>query len=885
LKPQRLYTLIFLLLSKTAMTQAVISGKVLNGDSAALPSASISLVLKKDTSILGFVLSDKYGRFSLVKSNTFDTLLLKVTCLNHATRYLPVDENASFLAIYLQRKATLLPAVSVHANPITVAGDTTSYNVGSFANKADRVIGDVIAKLPGIDVDANGGITYNGKPISHYYIDGIDLLENRYNIANKNIDFKHVDQVQVLTNDRDMKILDSTQRTGKVALNLKMSNKAKKRLIGKTAIGSGVSPLLYDAELLGMKFQEQMQNISALKANNTGLDLANEIVQQGNVSIMEEGNRAETNTRLPLLTNHISEMPPLPLKRYLFNDARLTYTNFFRQLKRDKQFRLNLSYLKDEQRFTENALSSFFLPSDTVNLFERKSLKNLTDQFTLSLDLTKNTVHKYFKNNFKMELAEDRSSSEIDNSRPIYQKLNTPFLKLQNLFTLKRKIRNRIFEINSDLNYNDLEQELTITPGLFEPQFNQSIPYDMLRQGYRLRNFNTHNHLSFAQKILKIHHDVKVGSEIIVKNLASELNKHYESNMIKFNDSFQNAQRWINIRSYLQNNFIFKKEKHQFTLKLQLENNNISLHDNLPGKNGKRSNSSTFFNPAFSYFVPINDHFEFSLNASQNSSIGSIFDFQTGYILKNYRSVHRTDTLFQFQKTTSLKAAINFKNPFNGIFGYFTAGISSNKRNIIGTQSFNDIFNTTTLIEYDNTQKSHLAQFSINKYFIRKKANISFNSSLNQMEYFQFLQNRILSVSSNLLSNALRFYYNGNSRYYLESAIRLSKNILKIEELGFDNAFSSMNFENRVNYFPKKNIVLSLSNQFIQTKSREVNTRNNFVDFSALFKLKKIDLELNFLNILNNDSFKSVRLNSNTVMINEQAIRPFNFLIKLHKTF
>ena len=61
--------------------------------------------------------------------------------------------------------------------------------------------------LPGIEVALTVSIKYNGKPINKYYIEGLDLLEDRYGIANNNIPAETVDKVQVLENHQPIRVL------------------------------------------------------------------------------------------------------------------------------------------------------------------------------------------------------------------------------------------------------------------------------------------------------------------------------------------------------------------------------------------------------------------------------------------------------------------------------------------------------------------------------------------------------------------------------------------------------------------------------------------------------------------------------------------------------
>src|SRR5690606_24785339 len=71
-------------------------------------------------------------------------------------------------------------------------GDTLSYDVGSFVKKEDRSIGDVIKRLPGMEVSENGQMKFNGQNIDKLYIDGDDLLGDKYNIGTKTIPYAMV---------------------------------------------------------------------------------------------------------------------------------------------------------------------------------------------------------------------------------------------------------------------------------------------------------------------------------------------------------------------------------------------------------------------------------------------------------------------------------------------------------------------------------------------------------------------------------------------------------------------------------------------------------------------------------------------------------------------
>jgi hypothetical protein len=56
--------------------------------------------------------------------------------------------------------------------------DTITYNVNGLKAKKDYTIEEVINRIPGVSISESGQIVF--KPISHLYINGLDLLEGGY---------------------------------------------------------------------------------------------------------------------------------------------------------------------------------------------------------------------------------------------------------------------------------------------------------------------------------------------------------------------------------------------------------------------------------------------------------------------------------------------------------------------------------------------------------------------------------------------------------------------------------------------------------------------------------------------------------------------------------
>jgi hypothetical protein len=147
--------------------------------------------------------------------------------IGYAIKTVQLKSSNQQISFVLNTAPINLPNVTVQ-NPkpfLKYKADTLSYAVDSFTQKQDRTIGDVLRKMPGIEVDANGKISYNGKSISNFYIDGDNLLDDKYNIATNSIAANMVKDVQVLENHQPIKVLKDATVSDKVAINLNLKIK------------------------------------------------------------------------------------------------------------------------------------------------------------------------------------------------------------------------------------------------------------------------------------------------------------------------------------------------------------------------------------------------------------------------------------------------------------------------------------------------------------------------------------------------------------------------------------------------------------------------------------------------------------------------------------
>jgi lipopolysaccharide export LptBFGC system permease protein LptF len=143
---------IFLLFSCTASySQTVISGQLSDESGKAIANVSITYKRVGSSSIIGFSKSSKDGQFMInLKVEMTDSVQLDFNHMSYAKKSIVVANKTGSYKLTLNYQVRQLDEVKVRDNPITQRKDTINYKLESFITTQDRVIADVIKKLPGI---------------------------------------------------------------------------------------------------------------------------------------------------------------------------------------------------------------------------------------------------------------------------------------------------------------------------------------------------------------------------------------------------------------------------------------------------------------------------------------------------------------------------------------------------------------------------------------------------------------------------------------------------------------------------------------------------------------------------------------------------------------
>ncbi|GGI55797.1 TonB-dependent receptor [Winogradskyella haliclonae] len=127
--------------------------------------------------------------------------------------------------------------------PVTIKGDTIVYNADSFKNGSERKLGDVLEKLPGVEINDNGQIEVEGNVVQKVTVNGKDFFDGDSKLATENIPSNAVDKIEVLRNFSEVGQLRSVQNNqNSVAINIKLKEGKENFWFGDITAGVGSAP-------------------------------------------------------------------------------------------------------------------------------------------------------------------------------------------------------------------------------------------------------------------------------------------------------------------------------------------------------------------------------------------------------------------------------------------------------------------------------------------------------------------------------------------------------------------------------------------------------------------------------------------------------------------
>lgn len=865
-------TVLVLLLSviPPVLAQVKITGRVLDKyGKTPVESATVTAHPIHSKKILSYSMTDENGLFSLICDSKVDSVKITIRAMNLKTLSRNIKNTSQFIEFLSKEKKTELKEVIIQAPKVRQQRDTILYNVSSFTDKTDRSIGDVLKKMPGIQVLSSGQILYQNKAISNFYIEGLDLLKGKYNLATQNIDAQNVASVQVLENHQPIKALKGMEVPEAAAINLKLNQSALGAFFVTAQAGVGESPLIISNELIGMRFARKQQNMAIYKGDNSGRDIAKELVS----FYGERGGYMS-----PYLHVATPNSPNIDHQHFLFNDAHFGSVNDSRVINKKYTLTSNISCLFDKKKQNGSTRRDIFLEGgDDILIEEDLSSRYLKRELEGSVTLEENTNDYFLKNQSSVSVKWNKNSGNVFSGDSIIQNLSLPFFHMGNEFEYLRHKGKRRFRIQSNISYSKQENDLFVTPSLFTSLLDGKTDQSML-QNVAHNCFATNTSISesfegrfsswYLANIYTNHNKIQsslYGRGLEVPFSADSLNNDLTRSELglRFMPGMQVA---------ITENFKPKMDFPITYLRVQKE-------DHIRGNYTKKGYWLIAPNIYSNYYV--SNKILLVAGGSYAKNIGGLGEDLLGYMMTSYRQLNRYRGLQSKTSSVNAFAKLKYKNPFTTLF--VTLGLHWNKswRNMLYDIKYKGVLSNTTSILYPHSSKNHGANVSIGKSIsaINSDAKVNLvygkHSSivLNQGQISPY-SSKNYSLGANITTSIGSWMIMKYGCTYLQNKSIIANRRLKAMHLFSQNMATS--------FIPFKRLIFSIRFKHYFNDAIESSVRSSwFGNICLKYKLKNVDLMLDWTNILNTQNFITSSYSETNRYYSEYKLRPAEVMLRV----
>ncbi|MCW3075292.1 MAG: hypothetical protein JWP69_2361 [Flaviaesturariibacter sp.] len=246
--------------------QGSIKGKIIDSASKApLSLATVTVFKAADTALITYRISTPDGEFKVngLPLNSACRVVISYSGYDVFRRVFTLTGNdlLDMGTITMAPSSGTLDEVLVVAErpPVSIRKDTIEFNAASFKTLPTALVEDMLKKLPGVQVDADGNITANGKKVNRIMVDGKEFFGNDPKMATRNLPANVIDKIQ-LTEDKEERELNPDKAAGEIGqvINLKLKKAIKKGWFGKAYAGGGTDDR-YEAGTILNLFRDTMQ--------------------------------------------------------------------------------------------------------------------------------------------------------------------------------------------------------------------------------------------------------------------------------------------------------------------------------------------------------------------------------------------------------------------------------------------------------------------------------------------------------------------------------------------------------------------------------------------------------------------------------------------------
>ncbi|TDE55532.1 carboxypeptidase-like regulatory domain-containing protein [Flavobacterium sp. GT3P67] len=882
---------LFLITSISFAQSVKLEGLITDSKTVGLEMANVMAVNKATKGMDSYAITNDKGKFVLnLKPNTAYSLKISYLGMQNKELDITTTSENSIKSIVLEEGGIELDGVEiVREMPVSIKGDTIVYNADSFKSGTERKLEDLLKKLPGVEVNADGEVEVEGKRVTKLMVEGKDFFDGDTKLGVKNIPADAIDKIQVLRNYSEIGALKGVENNqDNIAMNIKLKSGKKNFWFGDMTAGIGVAheesrylinpKLFYYNPKYSINLITNFNNIGELpltvqdyfkftggfrgmmqkggssfnvSSNDLGISLlrnnrAKEIETKfGATNFSYNVNKAWTLSGFGILSSSETDLETKSQTNILQpNSSEILSTENRQETANQKSnlglFKLSSSYKPTTKFQFDYDVLAKLSKQDENNSLLRESIVNNNNATTENINTLKKQDPISVNQNLSLYYTQSDKNIFAFEMQHLYQE-EDPFYNA-NLQSQPFNLADYI----SGQNRNNINQSRFVKTNKIDAKLDY---YYMVtpKSNINVTLGNTYSHQNFNSSIFQILDNETVNN---LDDVANTNDVNYN-----FNDTFLGLHYKI-----LSGKFTFTP--------------GVSLHSyNMTNEQLGTNNSQNFFRalPDFLAIYQIKKSETLTYNFSYTNNFSDINQLAEGFIFSNYNSLTKGNRLLE-NATAQVHSLRYFKyNMFN--FENITAFVNYSKRvDAIKTRAiFNGVNQTSSPFNSDFADETLSGNGSYGRSFL-KNYKASLGVSLNWSK-FNNIQNNVLSTNESFTQN---YTLKASTNYKNMPNLELGYNIVTND---YNNAtfYTEKPFA-RLDYFFLNSFSFVTEYEFYHyyNNTKTVNNEYDFLSASLIYQKKgsKLEYKVSGTNLLNTTSLNDDNFSQFATRTSQYTVQP-----------
>lgn len=768
--------------------------------------------------------------------------------------------------------------------PIQIKNDTVVFSAKSFMQGNEQVVEDLLKKIPGLTVSADGTIKVGNQEIEKVMIDGDDIFEKGYRILTKNIPVNPIDKIELYQNYSNNKLLKGIENSDKVALNLTLKSNYKSIWFGNVTGGYGLFyENRYEFRNNLMNFGKKCKFYFLSNLNNIGIDGKGDINNLIRPYRFDEPGSIGDNQSARTLLGLGSDLPNLKEKRVNFNNAEILSLNSIFTLSEKIKLKTLGFLITDEVNFFKKSIQSFSAETtsfiNTENFVEKKKQITGFGKINLTYDISKNKTLEYTG---KINQTKEKNRSDLlFNKNLINEELNSQNQLFDQKLVFSNKVNNNeVFLFSARYIKEKTPQNYSV---------NQYIFNDLFAENANNTKQFSQNQMQFigveAQLLNKKNNEdlfeLKLGNQIRVDNLKTYFELFYDDISLGIPSNYQNNLIYSTNDIYISAKYNFKIGN----LKLLTQTDFHKLFNHLEKFDTKINQNPFLIIPKIGLDWNISEKNKIITSYLYNTNNAGILDIYSGFVQNGFRSISKG--LEKFNQLNSSNVNLNYT--------YGSWGDKFFANTLILYSNSSDFYSTNSIISQNYSQSQKIIindrEFlsilsNIDYYYVPIKSNLKITIGTTKTNFKNIINNSNLREVKNLgklYGFELRSSFKGFFNYHIGSKWNYSQVKTTVK-----NSFTDkMSFLDLSFIFSNKfNIQLQSERYFFGNLDKSHN-KYYFLDLESRYVVKenKLTLILSGNNLFNSEKFNIYNISDINISQTEYRLMPRYILLKMEYRF